>query len=155
MTNVYKYNGNIIRNNGAIGIHQNCCCEQGGSCCEYLLTENYTVSLNGTNIGNFQITGQGPAIFDANVSVQFDCTQTFDCFNNDLGQKLVCNFSILSSFPPRTYLGSLPAVQPSIDNPNGGWPCDQQKSMNGLTFNMEYCLGGAVADTGTLTVTVN
>jgi hypothetical protein len=155
MAKVALTGGKLIKVGSKIGLHPSCCCASGGTCCEYNVALNYTVVYDGPE-GVRTLSGLGPVIFDAGSIATLDCTAGYGCENPDyIGQKLVLNFTLLNTFPSKSYIGYIDALQTLPENPNGGVPCDEQKSIDGLTFNLVYCVGGVSIGTATATVTLN
>ena len=148
MAKIALTGGKIIKVAEKIGLYPGCCC--GGPCCQYSLTENYTVSYSGPE-GNKTASGVGPFVMsdDNSMFVLFNCTSAYDCGSTFLGNKLVVQITINGT---TQYDGYVEAQQPGGESPNGGVPCDQQQSMDGLSFNLINCL---TLNNATLTVVVN
>ena len=73
MTSVYKYNNSIIIENGAIGISQNCCCNQ----CGVEVTKDILITLTG-NIAR----AIGPGIEDCSGPNAIPGLITYTTCNN-------------------------------------------------------------------------
>ena len=135
MSPLYTLNGLILRVGNALAAGPNCCCEGGGECCEYKLDEFYTIDYTGPE-GNFQISGMGPSLSNAEIDIGFDCTSCFDCDYN-FSYALSIYVTIFPQF--NQYHLCFPAQQPTPEDGNAGVPCDQQLSLIGLTFNLVNC----------------
>jgi hypothetical protein len=149
MSPLVVVSGALLTVNGALAGHEACCC--GGPCCQYKLNLNYSVTYNGPE-GTKTATGVGPFIYtyisdNDLMYVIFNCTGAYDCNSAFLGNKLVVAVIIDGEFPG--YDGYVEAQQPSGGNPNGGVPCNQQQSMDGLSFNLINC---PTLNTATLSV---
>jgi hypothetical protein len=152
MSPLYTFNGLILRVANALAAGPSCCCNDG-ECCEYNLALSYTVVYNGPE-GVRTLSGLGPIIFDAGSIATFDCTPAYDCeTGNFIDLELVLNFTLLNTFPPKSYFGYVDALVPGSSG--GGVPCDEQISMDGLTFNLVYCVSNVPISTATATVTLN
>lgn len=136
MAKVALTGGKLIKVGEKIGLYPGCCC--GGECCEYSLLEEYTVTYNGPE-GNKTATGFGPFMMseDGSMMVLFNCTGFSNCAFEYLGLKLVVTVTINAM---NQYDGYIEAAQPSAENSQGGVPCDQQKTMDGLSFDLISCI---------------